>query len=56
MRQDGRIVAVALIALPGRGVVGAGELNGIAVASDGSRLWLSLSESVVEIPAFGASR
>jgi len=56
MRQDGRIVAVARIALPGRGVVGAGELNGIAVASDGGRIWLSMSGSVVEIPAFGASR
>lgn len=56
MRQDGRIVATARIALPGRGVVGAGALNGLAVASDGSRIWLSLSGSVVEIPAFGASR
>jgi uncharacterized integral membrane protein (TIGR00698 family) len=66
MRQDGRIVAVARIVLPGRGVVGAGRLNGIAVSPDGDRIWLSLSGagaghprlsgSVIEIPAFGASR
>jgi hypothetical protein len=65
MRQDGRIVAVARIALRGFGVVGAGQLNGIAVSPDGDRIWLSLSGrarhprlsgSVIEIPAFGASR
>jgi hypothetical protein len=65
MRQDGRIVAVARIALPGFGVVGAGQLNGIAVSPDGDRIWLSLSGrakhprlsgSVIEIQAFGASR
>jgi uncharacterized integral membrane protein (TIGR00698 family) len=66
MRQDGRIVAVARIALPGLGIVGAGQLNGIAVSADADRIWLSLngvtgehpqlSGSVIEIPAFGASR
>ena len=66
MSQDGRIVAVARIALPGLGVVGAGQLNGIAVSPDGARIWLSLSGeramrpqlsgSVLELPAFGASR
>jgi uncharacterized integral membrane protein (TIGR00698 family) len=70
MRQDGRIVAVARIALPGVGTVGAGQLNGIAVSPGGDRIWLSLSGrgrgrgarhrrlsgSVIEVPAFGASR
>ncbi len=59
MRQDGRVVAVARIALAGRGAVGAGRLNGIAVSPDGERIWLSLSGahgSVIEIPSFGASR
>lgn len=66
MRQDGRIVAVARVAVPGLGVVGAGQLHGIAVSPDGDRIWLSLSGagrrrtqlsgSVIEIPAFGASR
>ncbi len=64
MRQDGRIVAVARVALRGLGVVGAGQLNGIAVSPDGARIWASLSGvraehprlsgSVIEMPAFGA--
>jgi hypothetical protein len=66
MRQDGRIVAVARPVLPGRGGVAAGQINGIAVAPGGDRIWLSLSGSrrehrrgsgsVIEIPAFGAAR
>jgi len=66
MRQDGSIVAVARIALPRVGEVGPGQLNGIAVSPDGDRIWLSLSGaagehpelsgSVIEMPAFGASR
>ena len=65
MRQDGRVVAVARVALPRSGMIGAGRLNGIAVSPDATRIWLSLSGrrarpelagSVIEIPAFGASR
>ncbi len=64
MRQDGQIVAVAQVELPGDGVVGAGRLNGIAVSPDTRKIWVSLSGletehprhsgSVIEIPAFGA--
>jgi hypothetical protein len=64
IRQDGQIVAVARIELPGVGIVGAGLVNGIAVSPDATRIWVSLSGlgaahlelsgSVVEIPAFGA--
>ena len=61
MHQDGRIVAIAQIELPGLGLVGAGQLNGIAVSPDARRIWLSLSGegagpsgSIIEIPAFGA--
>jgi uncharacterized integral membrane protein (TIGR00698 family) len=61
MRQDGRIMAVAHIELPGAGVVGPGRINGIAVSPDARRIWISLSGpedpqsgSVIEIPAFGA--
>ncbi|MDQ3956080.1 MAG: putative sulfate exporter family transporter [Actinomycetota bacterium] len=65
MRQDGQIVAVAQIELPGVGVVGADQLNGIAVSPDARKLWVSLSGShvtshpelsgsVIQIPAFGA--
>lgn len=63
MHQDGRIVAVAQVDVPGSGVVGAGQLNGIAVSPDARRIWLSLSGegaglsgSIIEIPAFGAPR
>ncbi len=61
IRQDGRIVAVAQIELPGEGVIGPGRVNGIAVSPDARRIWVSLtgpadpqSGSVIEIPAFGA--
>lgn len=61
MGQDGRILAVAHIELPGAGVVGPGRINGIAVSPDAHRIWVSLSipedpqsGSVIEIPAFGA--
>jgi hypothetical protein len=66
VRQDGRVVAVARIAVAGQGVVGRGQLDGIAVSPGGDRIWASLSArrgrhaqrsgSVVELPAFGASR
>ena len=63
MRQDGEVVAVAQIELPGSGVVGAAQLNGIAVSPDASTIWVSfsgggkrseLSGTILEIPAFGA--
>jgi hypothetical protein len=66
MRQDGQIVAVAQIDLPGSDVVGAGLLNGIAVSPDARTIWVSLSGrgsahpelsgSIIEIPAFGAPK
>ena len=61
MHQDGRIIAVAQIDVPGLGILGEGRLNGIAVSPDASRIWLALSGegvgtsgSIIEIPAFGA--
>ena len=64
MRQDGKVVAVAKVTLPGFGAVGAGRLNGIAVSPDARKIWVSLSDgeatepelsgSVIELPAFGA--
>ena len=63
MRQDGRVLALAHIELPGEGVVGPGLINGIAVSPDARRIWVSLSApedpqsgSVIEIPAFGAPK
>ncbi len=54
LRQDGRIRAVARIALRGRKTIGAGELNGIAVSPDTRTIWLSVGDSIVAVPAFGA--
>jgi len=63
VRQDGRVRAVAHLRIAGRGAVGPGELNGIAVSSDARRIYVSLSgrrpspqDAVVVLPAFGAPR
>ena len=59
MRQDGTVAAVRRVAMPGAGALGAGRLNGIAVASDARHLWLTVSGPgassgmVIEVPAFG---
>jgi hypothetical protein len=64
LRQDGTVVAVRQVALPGHGALGAGRLNGIAVSPDARRLWVTVSGVapefpqaegfVLELPAFGA--
>jgi len=64
MRQDGTVVAVRRIGLPDGTMVGANQLNGIAVSPDAGSLWLTLSGSIagypdapgvlLEAPAFGA--
>jgi hypothetical protein len=65
MRQDGKVVAVRTIQVPGLGDLGADRLNGIAVAPDASRLWLTVSTglpgytdmvgAVLEVPAFNGA-
>jgi uncharacterized integral membrane protein (TIGR00698 family) len=60
VRQDGRIIAVAEVEVAGMGILGADELNGIAVSPDASKIWLTLNRpgqpgAIVELPAFGAS-
>jgi hypothetical protein len=64
MRQDGTVVAVRQVEVPGLGPVGAGQINGVAVSSDAQRIWVTLSGTlpgypsqagaVIELPAFGA--
>jgi len=64
LTQDGAVVATRQIVVPGLGVLGSGRLNGIAVAADASRIWVTVSGpqpdfgdvegAVVELPAFGA--
>jgi hypothetical protein len=64
LRQDGTVVGVRQIMLPDGSTVGANRLNGIAVAPDASRFWVTLTGpmaghggaegAVLEVPAFGA--
>jgi cytochrome c551/c552 len=67
VRQDGTIVAVASVALPGVGALGPDRLNGVATSSDAQRLWVTVTGrvsdpagsasgdgAVLELPAFGA--
>ena len=66
MRQDGTIVAVRRVTLPGGQDVGAGRLNGIAVSPDAQKVWVTVSGALadhpnapgalLEIPAFGPGR
>jgi hypothetical protein len=61
--QDGHVLAVRQVDVPGLGRLGAGRLNGIAVSADAQRIWLAVSGTipgypglegaVVEAPAFG---
>ena len=63
LRQDGTVVAVRRVALPGGQVLGGGRLNGIAVSSDAQKLWVTVSGAIpdypkapgvlLELPAFG---
>jgi mono/diheme cytochrome c family protein len=65
MRQDGAVLAVRSIEVPGLGTLGPGRLNGIAAAPDANRIWVSISGpvppddregAILELPAFGADR
>jgi hypothetical protein len=68
VRQDGTVVAVRQVELPGIGTVGAGTLNGITVSPDAQKIWVTLDGlapgsdaldalegAVIELPAFGAA-
>jgi uncharacterized integral membrane protein (TIGR00698 family) len=52
LTQRGRIRAVARVRLPDGSPVGAGRLGGVATAPDGRRLWLSVGDAVLSVPAF----
>jgi hypothetical protein len=66
MRQDGTVVAVRQVEVPGLGPVGAGQINGVAVSPDAQRIWVTLSGTlpdypnqagaVIELPAFGGAQ
>jgi hypothetical protein len=66
LRQDGTVLAIRQVMTEGR-VLGAGQLNGIAVSPDAQRLWITVSGPVpgheetsggalLEVPAFGPGR
>lgn len=46
MSQDGRVVGVRTVQVPGLGDLGADKLNGIAVSPDASRIWLTISSGL----------
>jgi hypothetical protein len=64
LSQDGNIVAIRQVDVPGLGVLGAGRLNGIAVSPGADRIWVTVSGpqpgfgdvegAVVEVEAFGS--
>jgi hypothetical protein len=61
LKQNGALIAVRKVTLPGSGPLGAGRLNGIAVSSDARSLWITVSGrlpghaegALIELPAFG---
>jgi uncharacterized integral membrane protein (TIGR00698 family) len=52
LTQDGHIRAVARVRLPDGTLVGPGELAGLATAPDARRLWLTVGDAVLSVPAF----
>ena len=50
LTQAGEVIAQARITVPGLGVLGSGRLNGIAIAEDAQRLWLTLSGELADYP------
>jgi mono/diheme cytochrome c family protein len=65
MNQAGQTVAARRVAVAGH-VLGAGQVNGIAVSRDAQRIWLTVTGglpndpntpgAVIEVPAFGPTR
>jgi hypothetical protein len=66
MREDGAVLAVRRVTLPGGQSLGPGRLNGIAVSPEATRIWLTAGGTlpgypdapgaILEIPAFGPAQ
>jgi hypothetical protein len=62
LKQNGKVLAVRRVALPGIPRLGSERLNGIAVSPDARHIWVTVSGSLpgypegalIELPAFGA--
>ena len=62
IKQDGTVVAVRRVMLPGVGPLGPHRLNGIGVSPDAARIWVTVDTrlpghpegALIELPAFGA--
>ena len=64
-RQDGTVVGVRHVVVPGAAELGTNRLNGIAVASDAQHIYLterggsgqdwSASGAIIEVPALGGA-
>jgi DNA-binding beta-propeller fold protein YncE len=62
LKQNGTVLAVRRVTVPGLSSLGAGQLNGIAVSPDARHIWVTVTGSlpgipegaVIELPAFGA--
>jgi hypothetical protein len=64
LRQDGSLIELRQVELPGSGPLGPNRLNGIAVSPDAARIYVTVSGALpshpdssgalVELPAFGA--
>ncbi|HKQ06406.1 MAG TPA: hypothetical protein VJ464_14825 [Blastocatellia bacterium] len=63
LKQNGTVVAVRRVVLPGIGPLSANRLNGIAISPDASRIWVTVSGklpgypegAIIELPAFGGA-
>lgn len=64
IKQDGTVVAVRRVTLPGVGPLGPDRLNGIGVSPDADRIWVTVDTrlpghpegALIELPAFGAPK
>jgi hypothetical protein len=62
IKQDGTVIAVGRVTLPGIGALGPDRLNGIGVSPDADRIWVTVDTrlpghpegALIELPAFGA--
>jgi hypothetical protein len=50
MRQDGTVVAVRRVEVPGHGALGANQINGVAVSRDAQTIWVTVTGALTGRP------